>query len=74
MTRPVRMTRPSGEPKTGGILVKLAPAQLKELDAYCDAQVFPPSRGEAMRRAMTLMLANKDKPKSGGKDEHHDGD
>ena len=57
MPKTVRMTRPSEEGRTAMVKIKVTPTELKALDAYCDAQRFPPSRAEAMRRiAMQVVM------------------
>jgi hypothetical protein len=61
MIKELRMTRPTAEGRTSRLGIKLTPSELKSLDDYCDAQQFPPSRGEAARRAIRLLVADKDK-------------
>ena len=46
------MNRPTdeAEAKTVVLQLRVTPSYLAALDAYCEAQDYPPSRAEAIRR------------------------
>jgi hypothetical protein len=65
MSKIVRMTRPSEEGRTKFVRIKVTPTEMRALDQWCDAQRFPPSRAEAMRRiAMQVVMTENQRKQS----------
>jgi Arc/MetJ-type ribon-helix-helix transcriptional regulator len=58
------VARPTEDPKTVTVQLRVTPAYLEAIDEWCARQEYPPSRSEAIRRLTMIALGKAPKIKA----------